>query len=234
MTSSPLKNHFRAALTFAACASFLSLAACASTPHAEKTAKAPDPVLPTEQYPLRADAQTDDVNLRVNQDGLSENQRRALDRLAGRASWTNGDPVSLEIVTAGNPAAVNAGRTIRAYLLGHDVSDDDLAVSSRREQPEDVVSIHVTTYSGHLYGCNKTWENLSATRDNKPYKNFGCTVNSNLAAQIADPRDLESPAPATSADAERKSVVLGHYRKGEKTSSEADDTAKGTVSQAIK
>jgi len=233
MTSSPLKNRFRAAVTFCAGIGMLSLAACASAPPA-KTAKAPEAPLPTEQYPLRADTQTDDVNLRVNPNGLSENQRRALDRLASRASWTNGEPMNVEIVTAGNPEAINAGRAVRAYLLGHDVSDDDLSVSSRREQPEDVVSIHVTTYSGHLYGCNKTWENLSATRDNKPYKNFGCAVNSNLAAQIADPRDLESPAPSTPADTTRKSVILDHYRKGEKTSSESDDAAKGTVSQAIK
>ena len=233
MTSSPLKKHLRVALTLFAGAGILSLAACASAPPA-KTAKAPEPALPTEQYPLRADTHTDDINLRVNQTGLSENQRRALDRLASRASWMNGEPMSVEIVTAGNPEAINAGRAVRAYLLGHDVSDDDVSTSSLREQPEDVVSIHVTTYSSHLYGCNKTWDNLAATRDNKPYKNFGCAVNSNLAAQVADPRDLESPAPPTPADAARKSAILEHYRKGEKTSSESDDSAKGTVSQAIK
>ncbi|WP_443749161.1 CpaD family pilus assembly protein [Asticcacaulis solisilvae] len=226
--------RIRTGLTLAACASLLALAACASMPQSEKTAQTPDPVLPTEQYPLRADAQTDDVNLRVNPNGLSENQRRALDRLASRASWTNGEPVSLDVVTGGSPTAVAAGRAVSAYLMGHDVSDDDLSVSSRREQPDDVISIHVTTYSSHLYGCNKTWENLSATRDNKPYKNFGCAINSNLAAQIADPRDIDSPAPTAPADAARKSVVLDKYRKGEKTSSESDDNAKGNVSEAIK
>ena len=133
MTSSPLKKHLRVALTLFAGAGILSLAACASAPPA-KTAKAPEPALPTEQYPLRADTQTDDINLRVNQTGLSENQRRALDRLASRASWMNGEPMSVEIVTAGTPEAINAGRAVRAYLLGHDVSDDDVSTSSLRER----------------------------------------------------------------------------------------------------
>lgn len=226
--------RIRTSLTVAACTGLLAMTACASAPQPEKTAKAPPPILPTEQYPLRADAQTDDVSLRVNQSGLSENQRRALDRLATRASWIDGEPVNLDIVTGGSPSAVGAGRTVRAYLLGHNVSDDDVSVSSRREQPDDVVTIHVTTYSAHLYGCNKTWENLTATRDNTPFKNFGCAVNSNLAAQIADPRDIDSPAPTAPTDAARKSVIFDKYRKGEKTSSDTDDTAKGTVSQAIK
>lgn len=211
----------------------LSLAACTTGPSGH-LAKAPDPILPTEQYALRAETQTDAVNLRVNSNGLSENQRRALDRLASRASWIDGDPVTLEIVTSGNPAAVSAGRAVSAYLIGHHVSEDTVSSSSRREQPDDVVTINIVAYQAHVYDCNRSWENVAATGSNTPYKNFGCAITSNIAAQIADPRDLDTPAPPTSADAARRSVVLEKYRKGEKTSAETDDSAKGTVSQAIK
>jgi len=231
-------RHFRMSLRYGTAlglsAGLLCLAACAGGPTSSKVAKAPDPVLPSEQYPLQARTHTDAINLRVNPNGLSENQRRALDQVADRASWTNGEPVSLEIVINGNPASAAAGHAISNYLMGHDVSEDDLSTTSVREQPDDIVTVRIVTYQARIYKCNRTWENLAATRDNKPYKNFGCAVNSNLAAQIADPRDIDSPAPATPSDATRKSAVLDHYRKGEKTSSEADDNAKGTVSQAIK
>ncbi len=226
--------HSRTALAIAVSLGVLSLTACAEGPSGRNLAKAPDPVLPTEQYPLRADTRTDTINLRVNRGGLSENQRRALDQLASRASWIDGDPVTLEVVTSGSPLAVSAGRGITSYLVDHHVSEDTVSSSSRRDQPDDVVTITIVDYRAHVYDCNRTWENLAATRTNGPYKNYGCAVNANLAAQIADPRDLDTPAPPTSADAARRSAVLEHYRKGEKTGAETDDNAKGTVSQAIK
>lgn len=213
-------------------AGVLSLSACAADPTG-RTAQAPLPVLPTEQYPLHAETSTDAINLRVNPNGLSENQRRALDRLAERASWVDGEPLTLEIVTSGTPAAIASGRNISAYLLSHQVSEDTVSSASRRDQPEDVVTINIVTYRAHVYDCNRTWENVAATGSNAPYKNFGCAMTANLAAQIADPRDLYSPAPPTSTDTARKSAVLERYRKGEKTGADTDDNAKGTVSQAI-
>jgi len=232
MTLHPSAIRSRSALTVLLSLGTLSLSACAGGPLGH-TAQAPLPVLPTEQYPLRAETSNDAINLRVNPNGLSENQRRALDRLADRASWVEGEPLTLEIVTSGTPAAIASGRNISAYLIGHHVAEDTLSSTSRRDQPDDVVTINVVSYRAHVYECNRSWENVAATGNNAPYKNFGCAVASNLAAQIADPRDLYSPAPPTPADAERKSTVLDHYRKGDRTGAETDDNAKGTVSQAI-
>ena len=226
--------NYRTGLAATLSLGLLSLAACASGPSGRHMAQAPDPVLPTEQYPLRVDTHADAVNLRVNANGLSENQRRALDQLAGRANWMDGDPVTLEIATSGNPASIAAGRAMSAYLIGHHVPEDTVSFASRRDQPDDVVTITVISYDAHVYNCNRTWENVAATGSNAPYKNYGCAVNSNLAAQIADPRDLDTPAAPTSADATRRSEVLERYRKGEKTGAETDDNAKGTISQAIK
>ena len=59
----------------------LMLAACATTKHTD-TAAAPLPPLPTDQYPLTAEAQTRSVSFRINAGGLSDNQRRALDQVA--------------------------------------------------------------------------------------------------------------------------------------------------------
>ena len=76
-----------------------------------------------------------------------------------------------------------------------------------------------------LAGCATAPEHLSA--------DYGQALKQDIAAQIADPRDLYSPAPPTPADTARKSAVLERYRKGEKTGADTDDNAKGTVSQAI-
>lgn len=210
----------------------VALAACASTGGGRQAEVAP-PRLVTDQYPLRAETETSSISLRINPQGLSDNQRRALDQLARDASWTQGDPVDVTIVTAGDPAAVRAGHTVSAYLTAREVLAEGIVQESRQDQPADIVTVSLTHARSVIYNCNQSWENLSRTAANKAYSNFGCAVNSNLAAQIADPRDIGSPARSTPPDALRKSDVLGKYRKGEVTSTAEDEQAKGTVSDAV-
>src|SRR5450432_3413038 len=90
----------------------LALGGCATMPMMHKEASTPDPITPTEQYALTAQSQTKRINLRVEPTGLSENQRHALDQVAAHASWINGEPVDIEIVTNGDPAALAAGQGV--------------------------------------------------------------------------------------------------------------------------
>lgn len=214
-------------------APLMALGACATTQQSSVTAS-PQPALPTDQYPLTAETQTRSVSFRINAAGLSDNQRRALDQVADEASWTRGDAVDIHIVTAGDPGAMSAGRRISDYLAGHDVPVEALSLASATDHPADIVTVNVTYSRSVVYACNQTWENLSATAKNETYANFGCAMNSNLAAQIADPRDIGRAASRTPSDALRRSDILTKYRKGEATSSAKDEQAKGTISDAVK
>lgn len=189
--------------------------------------------LSTEQYPLQAQAQSKAVNLRINASGLSANQRTALDQMALKAGWQGGEPVDIEIITSPDPSAITAGRMIGDYLLSHDVSATSLSQASEPGQPTDIVTLNIVSYRARTYACGQTWENLAATRNNTAYVNFGCAVSSNLAAQIADPRDLQSPRTATSIDPDRRSVVMGKYREGQITSSAKDSNADGKISSVV-
>ena len=211
----------------------LALGACASAPATHADLK-PAPVLPTEQYALTAQTMNRPINLRINPNGLSDNQRLALDQVASHASWLSGEPVNVQIVTNGDPNAVNAGRAVGSYLMDRDVDTDKLSQVSSQDQPADIVTVNLTSYRARTYDCGAHWEDLAKTATNQPMDNFGCAVTSNLAAQIADPRDLVQPAPATSTDVARKSIILGKYRAGEVTSSAVDNTSSGTISDAIK
>lgn len=193
----------------------------------------PDPVLPTTRYAMTAESQVRTMNFRVER-ALSDNQRRALDQVAARAAWTADQPVDVEIVTSGDPEAMAAGRAMADYLYAHDVADKDLTLKSAQDQAPDIVSVNLVLYRARHQDCNQTWDNLAATGGNKPYENFGCAVTANLAAQVADPRDLAHPAAPAAADAARKSVILDKYRQGKVTSADVDDNAKGTISDAIK
>ena len=210
-----------------------TLAGCATTPAGHADIK-PSAVLPTEQYALTAQTMNRPINLRINPNGLSDNQRLALDQVASHASWISGEPVDVQIVTNGDPNAVNAGRVVGNYLINRDVDTDKLSQVSNQDQPADVITVNLTYYRARTYDCGTHWENLAKTASNQPMDNFGCAVTSNLAAQVADPRDLAQPAPATATDVARKSIILGKYRNGEVTSATADNAASGTISDAIK
>ena len=227
-----LSTHRYAALAALALAA-ATLGACATTPSSQAVLK-PAPILPTEQYALTAQTMNRPINLRINPNGLSDNQRLALDQVAGHASWISGEPVNVQIVTSGDPQAVAAGRMVGSYLVNRDVDTGNLSQVSNQDQPADIITVNMTYYRARTYDCGQNWENLTKTASNTPYDNFGCATTSNLAAQIADPRDLSQPAAATSTDVARKSTILGKYRAGETTGAATDAASSGTISDAIK
>lgn len=69
--------------------------------------------------------------------------------------------------------------------------------------------------------CGRWPEDLGETGENKNYYNFGCASQQNLAAQIADPRDLLGPRGMDPSDAQRRTTVIDKYRNGETTAAEA-------------
>ncbi|MNJ38075.1 Pilus biogenesis CpaD protein [compost metagenome] len=82
--------------------------------------------------------------------------------------------------------------------------------------------------------CGTQWGNLGRTGDNQSSANFGCAVTANLAAQIADPRDIVAPRALAPADAGRRSVVFDAYRSGEQTAAQREALLTQTrISRAV-
>jgi pilus assembly protein CpaD len=81
--------------------------------------------------------------------------------------------------------------------------------------------------------CAKAWPDVTKTAKNAPTSNFGCAVNSNLAAMVANPADIDAPQGLDPADAGRRQVVLDKYRQGQVTSSQRDEQDSGKVKQAV-
>lgn len=51
--------------------------------------------------------------------------------------------------------------------------------------------------------------------ENRPYWNFGCATQRNLAAVVVDPADLVQPRPETPPYAARRATVMDKYRQGQ-------------------
>ena len=76
------------------------------------------------------------------------------------------------------------------------------------------VRVSFTGVMAHTDKCGRWPEDIAGTEQNKHYANFGCSYQSNLAAQIANPTDLLGPRKQTSIDAERRGRVIDDYRDG--------------------
>ncbi len=79
--------------------------------------------------------------------------------------------------------------------------------------------------------CGDWSANLAVTSSNTRPPNFGCSTQHNIAAMVADPRDLVAPDTSGQADAQRRLTVLEKYRAGEPTPAQRTADQSGAVSQ---
>ncbi|MGE3872741.1 MAG: CpaD family pilus assembly lipoprotein [Parvibaculaceae bacterium] len=90
--------------------------------------------------------------------------------------------------------------------------------------------IVVTKSGAHVQGCGYWPEDLTKTSRNEQYENFGCAQQNNIAAMVANPRDLQRPRKQTPADATRRSKVFDNYRQGEATAAAEEERQKVLIS----
>jgi pilus assembly protein CpaD len=115
-------------------------------------------------------------------------------------------------------------------LASMGVPRNHILVGTRQQGDTDArVELGYMAYTARVENCTNDWPtDWSDTWDNAPTANFGCAVQKNMAAMLADPRDVVEPRPTDAPDATRRAAVIGHYDKGEAT--QAD---KHTVDKAV-
>jgi pilus assembly protein CpaD len=93
-----------------------------------------------------------------------------------------------------------------------------------------LVDIGYITYAAHTDPCGDWSVDAADSSDNLPMPNFGCAVQQNIAAQIADPRDLTDPRVLGASDAPRRMSVLSKYEQAQTTSAEKTRDQSAAVS----
>jgi pilus assembly protein CpaD len=219
-----------------ALAAFALIAACASKPPV-KGARLDGPT-PLDQYQLKTHDAPDQVGLTIHSEGLSPAQREALAAFAVR--WRTAGEGAITLQT---PSDAPDPEAARIFTLAAETTLASLGVPydhvravtyAQGGAPKALVQVSFEAVVADAPDCKTVkWESLSSTKDNKPYKKFGCTFAANLAAQIADPRDLRGDTPLSPADNMRRMHILSNYRTGKATSSEKDTQASGAVSTAV-
>jgi pilus assembly protein CpaD len=115
------------------------------------------------------------------------------------------------------------------------ISRDHIIVTTHDAAPGDVqVELNYVSYAASTNVCGQWTQDLSKTYDNDTPKNFGCAVQQNIAAMVADPRDLLGPRPMDDADARRRATVITKYDAGEPTAADKAPAQSGAVSDVNK
>lgn len=192
---------------------------------------------PTEQFPIEVDRQPEEIRLAVHAHGLSANQGAATETFVDGWRAAEGGEIVIQAPNGGgDPAAVHRMvESVRHALAGTGVPRELVRIVGydARGQAAPPLIVGYERYVARGPQCGETWSNLTSSAKNKVHSNFGCAVTANMAAQIADPRDLIQPHRLDPADAGRRATVIGKYREGRTTSAETDAAANGAVSRAV-
>ena len=189
---------------------------------------------------VREGAQTLNVFIGDSRGSLNPAQRAEVAAMVSnwRREATGGIVIEAPLGTANARAGHGAVHEIRAILIASGVPPH--AIEVRPYRPTDpirlgTVRVKFPKMVAETGPCGLWPNDVGPTYDpvytsNKPYWNFGCSTQRNLAAQVEDPTDLVQPRTETPVYAARRAVVFDKFRKGESTATQYPDANKGKIS----
>jgi len=211
-----------------ALAGSLALAACAAGPSA-----GPEPLTPTSRWTLQVEPGLDRIALAVREDGLSPAQAAALDALAARHAHRGVGAVSVAAPAGEDAVTARTAWNVRDALMARGLPPEAIRMAGyAAPDPRAPVVVSFETVEARVPACGRAWEDLSASSNRTP-NNFGCALTANMAAQIADPRDILQPRAMPLQDSHRAVVVFDNYRQGRQTSAPQEELVSGRVTQAV-
>jgi pilus assembly protein CpaD len=246
MTNGTPANHHRTlSLLSALFGLSVTLGACTNSGGEVVTASVPD------DYRLRHPIVIQEANRSIiifvgqARGGLSESQRADVMGLA--QTWvregTGAIVADVPVDTPNARAAAASLRDIKAVLFAGGVPLRGFTLHQYR--PDDPLTLAPIRLSYPRIAaaagpCGLWPEDLgpsilnSGYNDNKPYYNFGCAYQRNMAAMIDNPSDLVQPRPETPAYTARRTAAFGKYRKGEPTTTVYPESEKAKLSDTGK
>ena len=208
----------------------LGAAGCASTTGGNVSA----PLTPLSRYSLQVEPGLDRIALAVHDQGLSANQRAAVDQLAARYGAAGHGWVKVEAPAGDDPAAAEQAYAVRAALQAAGVPPERIQMAAyAAPDARAPVLAGFETVRAVVPDCSVQPRNMGVRFSNQSSGGFGCAITANMAAQITDPRDILGARPMTPADSGRAAVVFDAYRKGEVSSTPQEPLVDGRIAQAV-
>jgi pilus assembly protein CpaD len=222
-----------------------ALGACTHTDEVASTASIPD------DYRLRHPIAIQEANRSVvifvgqARGGLSAEQRADVMGL-GQVWLQEGTGAIVADVPVGTPnarAAVDAFHEAQALLAAAGVPARGVVMRQYRpDDPRQLATLRLTypKITAVAGPCGLWPEDLGPSIkdkgyfENKPYYNYGCAYQRNMAAMVANPADLVQPRPETPAYTVRRTEGFDKYRKGATTTTLYPEAEKAKLSDTGK
>jgi pilus assembly protein CpaD len=189
---------------------------------------------------LQEGDRTVDIFIGSKRGGLTPLQRA--DVLAFANSWRRDSTSGIVVELPQGPAALAASDALReVHAIFAAAGVPPQAVSTRSYRPAASLASIKLSYSkltAHVGPCGQWPQDIGVSVEsdhnlNRPYWNFGCASQRNLASMVADPADLVQPRGESPAYAPRRGAVIEKYRTGAPPSGTYDGY-KGNVSDLAK
>jgi len=201
----------RLAKPAAALAVFVALAGC-DTPFPE-TQNQYVPVSSYDRFPIEVAKGPVKFDVPTESGKLNAQQRDTVIRFAQQAKSNYASTIHVRRPSGGGRGMAVAG-SIQRILLKQGVPESMIVQSTYPGSAESPVVIsYIRTYAV-TQECGNWDEDLTITFSNSGYDNFGCAVQNNVAAMVANPNDLVMPRTETPSDPMRRSTVFNKYREG--------------------
>ncbi len=183
---------------------------------------------PNTAYPISVEPRM--MTLRLPADAQSTDQDQNLSGQLERFAADYLDHGSGAIAVSAPNRYRNAPSDYAERLVTLGIPRDHILVGNQDDpSSSDAVKLTYIRYVAETAPCGNFTVNEADTAANLPQRNFGCATQHNIAAMVADPRDLVSPRALTPDDAQRRLEVLDKYRKGQTTVAEKTQAQSGTV-----
>ena len=207
----------------------LALSACATA------SSLPEPsARSSSRYGLQVEPGLDRIALAVHETGVSPNQQAALGALANRFAAEQAEVIRIEAPSGNDPVAAQAAWNVREALARMGVPTERLlVVAYEAPDPRAPVLAGFETLRARIPDCAAEVRTPTVTYANDQSPGFGCAVTANLAAQIANPRDIVAPRGMSAPDMDRRAKVFDTYRAGQQTAAPQETLVDGEVSQAV-
>ena len=223
----------------------VALGACKHTGDEAVTASVPDDYRLRHPIAVQEADQSIIVFVGRGRGGISAPQR---DDVTGMAqTWlkegTGGISIDMPVNTPNARAAAESLREIQVTLAAAGVPPR--AVTVRQYHPEDprhmaAIRLNYPKISATAGPCGLWPDDLGPSVnnkgyfDNKPYYNFGCSSQRNVAAMVDNPSDLVQPRTETPAYTARRTMSYEKYRKGNSTATVYPESDKAKLSDTGK
>src|SRR5437588_4787117 len=192
--------------TLLALGSALFVAACVSGSEAPEAG-----LLPNQRFPLVVEPQMQIYRLPLQGSAFEPIAERELEHVASDYVANGSGTIT---VSAASPDPTAAARAADELVSLGVQRNRILIVAPGAQDRPGTTTVSYIRYGAVVPPCGDWSEDLAMTYKNRPSANLGCATQHNLAADIADPRDIVGPKTLGTVDAPRRLTIIDKYREG--------------------